>query len=174
MNVLLIPLSVIFALSLSGSVVLFKFLSSSATIKKKSYKAGGAIAGFILIYGLLFTSFNSWYKAETEQKLKSETWTIRGTVVKEGASKHDGITVNHIPDSPSAVSGTNGEFRMEGVDLFPVKLPEGLPELQFESADENFHTRTIDLSEDNVEIKKEKKQIVLKKPIMLARIEGGV
>ena len=46
---------VLFLLSLLASYILFKLLNSSATIKRKEWSAGGAIAGFILIL------FGSWY-----------------------------------------------------------------------------------------------------------------
>ena len=173
MNVLLIPLSVIFTFSLVGSIVLFRFLKSSATIKKRSYQAGGAIAGFILIYGLLYTSFNSWYKSEIEEKWKSEQWTVKGTVCMQDACKHDGITVRHIPDAPSAISMSNGEFRMEDVEIFPGKLPNGLPALEFDSGRDEFHTFILDLNEDNAAIDKEKKQVILKNKITLGKIENG-
>jgi hypothetical protein len=173
MNVLLIPLSVIFTLSLVGSIVLFRFLKSSATIKKRTYQAGGAIAGFILIYGLLYTSFNSWYKNEIEEKWKSEQWTIKGTVLMRDDCKHEGIAVRHIPDAPSAESRSNGEFRMEGVEIFPGKLPNGLPALEFDSGRDEFHGIILELNKDNVEINREKKQVILKNEITLEKIKNG-
>lgn len=45
----------LFLLSLLAAVVLFKFLESRATIKRRWWSAGGAIAGFVLIL------FGSWY-----------------------------------------------------------------------------------------------------------------
>jgi hypothetical protein len=46
---------ILFLLSLGASYVLFKLLDSSATIKRKGWSAGGAIAGFLMIL------FGSWY-----------------------------------------------------------------------------------------------------------------
>src|SRR5258708_4126874 len=46
---------VLFFLSLVASYILFKLLDSRATIKRKGWSAGGAIAGFLLIL------FGSWY-----------------------------------------------------------------------------------------------------------------
>lgn len=174
MNILLIPLSVIFTFSLVGSIVLFRFLKSSATIKKRTYQAGGAIAGFILIYGLLYTSFNSWYKSEIEEKWKSEQWTIKGIVQMQDKCKHEGIAVRHIPDAPSAESRSNGESRMEGVEIFPGKLPNGLPALEFDSGrDDEFHGIILELNKDNVEINREKKLVILKEELTLEKIENG-
>lgn len=52
-----LPIALFFGLSLLGAVVLFRFFKSSALVKRKTYQAGGAIAGFIIIYGALFTSY---------------------------------------------------------------------------------------------------------------------
>jgi hypothetical protein len=168
---MLIPLSVMFTLSLVGSIILFRFLKSSATIKKKSYQAGGAIAGFILIYGLLFTSFNSMNNSE---RLKTpDKWTIKGKVLLQDANTHEGITVKHIPETPEILSKKNGEFRLENVAVFPNQFPNGLPELYFNSGRENYHELPIDLSTEDVEINEDKKQITLKKALELTKIELG-
>jgi len=65
-----IAVGVVFTLSLVGAVVLFRFLKSSALIKAKTYRAGGAVAGFAIIYYLLS---GSYYKIEAlkNQELKS-------------------------------------------------------------------------------------------------------
>ena len=42
-----------FSLGMTGALILFHFLSSSATINREAYKIGGAIAGFMV----LFTTF---------------------------------------------------------------------------------------------------------------------
>jgi hypothetical protein len=46
----------VFVLSLLAAIVLFKLLDSRATIKKKGWSAGGAIAGFLIIL------FGSWHE----------------------------------------------------------------------------------------------------------------
>jgi len=61
--------AIIFALSLLGAVVLFRFFKSSAIIKKKAYQAGGAVAGFAIVYSLLF---GSYYQIERLEKQKLE------------------------------------------------------------------------------------------------------
>lgn len=57
----LVVVTVIFLLSLIGSFVLFRFFKSMAIIKGKTYQAGGAVAGFILLYSVLY---GSYYKIE--------------------------------------------------------------------------------------------------------------
>ena len=160
MNILLIPLSVIFCLSLGGSVVLFKFLKSSATIKKPTFQAGGALAGFILIYWLLYSSFNSWYEPPPTK------WTIRGQVTKEEAVYHDGITVRYVPPSEDE-SDKEGYFRLENVPEFP-----GEGGVQFEDGSKEFHQRTVwftDLDKMDIEINRERKLILLKKNVVLPK-----
>ena len=165
----LIPIIVIFCLSLAGSFILFKFLKSSATIKKPTYQAGGAIAGFILIYGLLFSSFRFLYKP-------SEKWTIIGTVIKEEAPLHDGITVKLIPPSPSAITNSLGTFTLENVKVIKG---EGWPELSFEC--NGFHPHRLIINDESIKsLHKGKKEIRLKDNeaniIELAKIpksEGG-
>lgn len=171
MNIMLIPLSVMFTLSLVGSIILFRFLKSSATIKKKSYQAGGAIAGFILIYGLLFASFDSMYKNEKSNEWKPEKWKIRGTVLLPDKNVHDGISVKIIPDLPDAQSYVTGEFVLEGVNVIPNQLPNGLPDLTFNSDHglEGYYQRPISLDSENTRIFREKKEIVLIPEITLIK-----
>jgi hypothetical protein len=52
-------------MSLIGAVVLFRFLKSTALIKNGKYQAGGAMAGFLLIYGALFGSYAKLVEAST-------------------------------------------------------------------------------------------------------------
>jgi len=147
----LIPIIVIFCLSLIGSFILFKFLKSSATVKKATYQAGGAIAGFLLIYGLLFSTFKSVYKP-------SEKWTIIGTVIKEDASIHDGITVRHLPPSPDTTTDNRGTFTLDNVKVISG---EGWPELYFEC--KGFHPRSLLINKKNIKkLYKGKREIRLK------------
>lgn len=170
MNIMLIPLSVMFTLSLVGSVILFRFLKSSATIKKKSYQAGGAIAGFILIYGLLYASFNNMYKDKNTQDLDPEGWTITGTVLMEGANINDGITVQEL--SPTALSFQNGSFYLNGVKKYPKKLLV----LSFKGKDEYIEDQLkIDIQNENglIESIDEKNKVITIKPVVLPKIESG-
>jgi len=68
----IVPL--LFLLSLVAAFLLFKFLDSKAEIVSKGYKAGGAIAGFIIVYGMLYGSF---YKISgAQEKLEEQKNTI--------------------------------------------------------------------------------------------------
>jgi hypothetical protein len=60
---------ILFVLSLTGALVLFRFLKSSALIKGRSYQAGGALAGFVIIYYMV-SSF--YYKIDTDRSKNEE------------------------------------------------------------------------------------------------------
>ena len=53
----LLAVVVNFTLSAVGSLLLFRLLHSSATISGTGYEAGGALAGFLLLYWILHRSF---------------------------------------------------------------------------------------------------------------------
>jgi hypothetical protein len=121
----LLAVSVVFLMSLLGALVLFKVLKSSALIKRPGYQAGGALAGFLLIYGALYYSFDrtvqNWMRSRAE-------WTITGMVLKDGVAIHDGIRVSQTPPEPSNYTETGGTFRLEN-----VVSGDAMPEIRFES-----------------------------------------
>src|SRR5450631_4285847 len=45
-------LAIPFNLAMTGALILFHFLSSSASIDKQVYKVGGAIAGFLVLFSI--------------------------------------------------------------------------------------------------------------------------
>ena len=49
----LIVIVVLFLLSLAAAVILFAFFKSTAVVQGTRYQAGGAIAGFIIVFVLL-------------------------------------------------------------------------------------------------------------------------
>jgi hypothetical protein len=61
------PVAAMFVLSLVGAVILFRFFKSTALIRQKTYQAGGALAGFVIIYGLLFTSFYRFEQLKNQE-----------------------------------------------------------------------------------------------------------
>lgn len=165
-NSVLFAVSVIFALSLIGAYVLFKLLKSTAIVKKAGYQAGGALAGFLIIFGTLFYAYNTSIKAKQETKL--DWWTVTGQVKKADSKIHQGIIVQQL--RPSTLTGPSGTFRLE-----PVRVSgnEGLPEIQIEGA--GFFPVTIQLNKE-VENKKayvdiDKRRIELKETIELYKME---
>ena len=79
MNSTVAVVAAVFALSLLGAVVLFHFFKSSALIKQKTYQAGGAVAGFIVIYGLLFASYHQIERL-AKDKMRADLATIQATL----------------------------------------------------------------------------------------------
>ncbi len=53
----MLVVSTFFVLSLLAAFVLFKWFKSTAVIANKTYQVGGAIAGFIIIFLMLFESY---------------------------------------------------------------------------------------------------------------------
>jgi len=105
MDINVLVIATFFSLSLLGAYVLFKFLDSQALIDDKRYKAGGAIAGFILIYGCLF---GAYYKLES-----NKTQFIEGTITPYTRFTKVVLAVKQTdPD-------TSGNFRMSAncIDL---------------------------------------------------------
>jgi hypothetical protein len=82
---LLLIISVIFLLSLVGSYVLFHLLKSSASITNKNYSAGGAIAGFVILFGALFGAYNELDK-HNDAALKAELKGVRDCLVVQQES----------------------------------------------------------------------------------------
>ncbi len=70
MSSTLFVISTIFVLSLLGAVVLFKFFESRAIVKTKKYQAGGAIAGFIILYSILYISYANIEKTGNVEMLR--------------------------------------------------------------------------------------------------------
>ncbi len=129
-------------LSLACSYILFKTLKSSATIKKPRVKLGGAIAGFLVILGLLLNTFNIWYEKETGKKWKPETWTIVARFAKkENDANNNGNNgkseiIGRV--MPSRTDRMDGNFLWLELDKTP---DEDWPLIQFEQG-EFTHTVT--------------------------------
>ncbi len=139
-----------FVLSLIGAFVLFKLLKSTAVIKKAGYQAGGALAGFLLIYSTLYYSYERMLKYEPQ------SWTVEGIIEKEGKVTHEGIIIKYTPPEPSTKTDERGFF-----SLRDVKLGEGKwPELRLES--KNYLPVSIELNETTAEKDIKKKKIKLR------------
>lgn len=153
---------IFFLLSLIGAVVLFKLLKSTAIIKKAGYQAGGALAGFLLIYGTLFYSYESMSKVENQGVL--HPWSIEGRVEKADKKTHEGIIVKQIPPTPSDNTDESGYFTLREVMI----VDEEWPELFSES--KNYFSKKIDLNEATADKDVKKKKIKLKNVIKLDKI----
>jgi hypothetical protein len=64
----LIIVFVLFSLSLIAAVILFAFFKSTAVIRTPRYQAGGAIAGFVIVFAILQLSFTKVSGYATQQQ----------------------------------------------------------------------------------------------------------
>lgn len=120
MNPLIVVL-VLFALALLGAFTLFKFLESSAFVRNKTYQAGGAIGGFVILYGILYSSFysmesNEYHKIKSEYerlKQKFELAQISGSIVPY--QKDTAIILAVEKTDPDA----NGNFKFRAPCIDP-------------------------------------------------------
>ncbi len=160
-----VTVAVIFILSLAGAFVLFKFLKSSALIKSPSYQAGGALAGFLLIYGALYYSLD--HLLANVAAWKPIPWTISGTAQLEAVTKHDGIAVKYIPPEPTTYTNVGGLFRLDNVRVIKS---EGFPDLLIEK--EGYYPIPYHIDEKSAEIDENRKKITLKEgAIKLSKIK---
>ena len=124
-----LAVAIMFALSLLGAVVLFRFFKSSAIIKKKAYQAGGAVAGFAIIYSLLFGSYYEIERRETDQETKRLEETIKG--LEEKVKKLDINVVSGVvePDNqPVKVRLVFDAVEPDSDGKFKFKVPRILLE----------------------------------------------
>ncbi len=150
--------AVFFLLSLVGAYVLFKILESSAVVKRPGYQAGGALAGFLLIFGTLAVTHQNLALGETDDQ-----WTIEGTVVRRGVpeDRHFGISVSVIPRQ-TASSNHDGSFTLDNIK--PARA-EQARKLQFSSEGYFPYDLTVDM--DNAVFDSKKKVIKLQDPVEL-------
>lgn len=117
--------TVLFAASLVAAFVLFKILQSTATITKKEYQVGGAAAGFLVIYGALYASYDhlqSLQLAACQASLATDEKTLASD---EGELSFQGVVDPALQDATIVltVKQTNpdstGRFLLQkkGVDL---------------------------------------------------------
>jgi len=160
--------TVIFILSLIGAIVLFKFLQSSALIQKAGYQAGGALAGFLLIFGILHYSMGSL--SNSLNATRTPPWAITGTVRKASATKHDMVRIKQVPPVPFVFTNETGDFELGNVAV----LPGSMPKIVVES--EGYFPQTIDLKQEkflklyDVRIDSDAQKISLMNPILLDKI----
>lgn len=162
----LFSIVVFFLLSLLGAIVLFRYLKSSATIKKAEYQAGGAIAGFLLVYGILYGSYLS-IKQDTGYTEKLD-WVIVGKVVKEGSRLNDGVEVTYYPPTPNIISNKSGEFRLTGIKMTKQEFEEmNFLELNFQT--EGYFDMTEKINLEQLEIHENERKIYIKTPVELIK-----
>lgn len=120
---MLLTVVVVFLMSLGGTYVLFKFLESYAKIENKKYLAGGAIAGFILIFGALTTFYNSL----EDKKLKSLEADLASAKHELKESNIEGTVISKIRNPKVVLAikqmdpDVSGKFKLSAKCIDPEK-----------------------------------------------------
>ncbi len=164
--------AVFFMLSLVGAYVLFKVLKSSAVITRPGYRAGGALAGFLLLFGSLNMTHYKLSAVELEKTdrnaLKGQVeelreanlalqqaleeqkdlcefdlWTIKGKVLRKGqAERRNNGIMIGLIPHYTTWSKSDGTFTLRDIKL--TRAEQHLQDLQF-SADGYFpDDRSVD------------------------------
>ncbi|MBI4715050.1 MAG: hypothetical protein HY760_03785 [Nitrospirae bacterium] len=121
MNIHLFVIGAFFFLGLIGAVVLFRYLKSSALIKNEKYQAGGAIAGFLLIFGILFGAYDRLDKSDSERlsaQLIETRQALEALNRKLAANPIDGVLTPPLQNAKIVLAvkqtdaDTRGRFRL--------------------------------------------------------------
>lgn len=116
----LFVVAAMFFMSLIGAYILFAVLKSVAQINNKAYQAGGALAGFIILYATLFQSYQSLHHIEeTENNLKAaqkhlEKNEINGTIIPTSQ------TAKIVLATQQTDADDNGKFKLLAKCINPV------------------------------------------------------
>jgi len=109
----------LFTLSLVSAVVLFKFLKSTALIKNENYQAGGSIAGFIIVYGMLQWSFTQ--TAGYTDQIASLTSQVQALQQATRDLTVTGTVTPSTSDTQVLIAGWEAPTDMSGA--FSLKAP---------------------------------------------------
>lgn len=159
-----------FLLSLICTFILFKFLKSSASIIKPTWRAGGAIAGFILIFSMSFYFTDSWIDKYKIWEQETKSYNIEGVILLDSARYHDGINIIEIPQSERTHTEEDGSFTLKGVKFyqniisgFEIKADR----TNYISVKKKFNTTEFEIDEHKL-------IITLKDTIKLKKIPKGI
>ncbi len=163
----------LFCASLLGAFVLFRVLQSTALITEKRYQAGGAIAGFMLIFMVLSSLWwnATWKLAEDQRKIEearalqaqAAEWSIDGEVREEGPSvPYHQISVTQ---APASTVDQGGHFTLTGARTFRNRYPR-----LYVQGDDTHIPATLEITEEIARIDRGSSEITLKNPVELLRI----
>jgi hypothetical protein len=185
---------VFFFLSLTGAYVLFKKLKSTGSMNTPGRSLGGAIVGFVVIFGLLFYAYdalrgsvsNSTYQkaiknseetvkkyeqaiSQLKEELKPQEWTITGHIEIENPSPSDKIDVRYQPPSPKLeIIPQAHRFYLYRVKMVPII---GWPKFQFFSIifSSSIIPEDFEIDPKNDKIDEKEKVVTLKSPIYIKK-----
>ena len=118
---------VFFLCSLAASYVLFKLLRSQARVGKSSWQAGGALAGFVIVFLAMQTTYKSISDIEsvkgrlnaTEAELKSVKAQLAAKTIT-GKIQPNLVETKVVLAVAATDPDGNGRFRVDGRCLDPV------------------------------------------------------
>jgi len=116
---------VLFAASLVAAFVLFKLLQSTAAITKKEYQVGGAAAGFLVIYGALYGSYEHLQSLQLTSCQASLAADEKSLAADQGQMTFQGAVDPALQDATVVLTvkqtnpDSSGRFLLQkkGVDL---------------------------------------------------------
>lgn len=151
----LVAIAVFFLLSLIGAIVLFHFLKSTGVFSTVKGQAGGALAGFLMIFAAMQGSYLALAPSGPEQ------WTIQGAVQGTDGNVPIGVEILVLPPEPRDLVDQPRDFKLENVEI-----RDGVwPQLQFSAAD--YYPDDVILSPEDLKIYPERKLAIIKEPILL-------
>lgn len=176
----LVAVAVFFVLSLGGAYVLFRTLKATAVMKTVRGQAGGALAGFLMIFAALGGTYlkllptteelralsaqNAALEARLEEireQTETAVWSLVGEVRLTGGEDASGVEVVVMPPNPRKLLEGHGDFRFDN-----LKMVQGIwPELHV-SAD-GYYPETLILSDDDLEVFEDRHLVRLREPVML-------
>lgn len=181
----LIAVAVIFFLSLGGAYVLFRTLKATAVVKTVRGQAGGALAGFLMIFSALggtylklaptseklqaMTDENARLEAriqDLEAKLEgykhqTETWTLMGRVQREDMASAAGVEVVLLPPKKGELADAHGQFMLSGVEVVNGSWP------RLQVTDEGYSPEYPELSAAGLDLDEQRHLAILKEPVTL-------
>lgn len=157
----------VFTFSLMATYVLFRFLKSNAIIVKDNWKAGGGLAGFIIILFISYQFMDSWLEKTVFNH--AEKYDVLGYVkLPIQGNSHNGVNVILLPDNPRAQSGITGKFHLTDLDVGKLDLKNLKFCLYFER--QGFEPRRENFIYKDLEIDHERKHLVIKDTVNLINI----
>ncbi len=154
-----------FLLSLICTFILFKFLKSSASIIKPTWRAGGAIAGFILIFSMSFYFTDSWIDKYKIWEQETKSYDIDGVILLDSALYHDGIEIIEMPPSERTITKKDGSFTLEGVRFYRNEISGFI----IQANRENYFSEKKEFDTSEFEINEHKLFITIKDTIKLKK-----
>jgi len=143
--------AILFTLSLGAAYILFKILQSSASINKKEYQMGGAIAGFAIIFTMLDVAYERISKSAADAT-KQQLSTCQATLGNDEAEVSvSGTVVPAIPDAEVVYATKAISLGDDGVFHFSARkkdLKSSDPPAIYVTTEQNHVHLQLDPDED--------------------------